>query len=148
VRKDRFSEGATVIVGFLEPPYDSFVRGVPAPNSSTDAAPPSIDICKAKAEVSNKVHVPKDVMMGLIAHRVQPRYPVSARQNHIEGLVTLSAVIDECGRVVEVQPISGPQELVEAAMTAVKQSEYRPYVASGQPKAVETELQVKFTLSH
>jgi len=60
----------------------------------------------------------------------------------------LASIIDKCGHVVDLKPISGPEELVGAAMTAIKQWEYRPFMSAEQPTAVETELQVKFALSH
>jgi protein TonB len=86
-------------------------------------------------------------MLGLLIHRVQPIYPDSAKQDKIQGVVVVSAVIDECGHVVEVSPISGPAELIPAAITAVKQWEYRPYISSGQPAAVETQLRLNFKLA-
>ena len=144
VWKNQFSDGAIVVVGFLEPPYESFLRGTPAPDSSVSAQTE----CKAAQDVSKRVRVSQGVMAGLILRRVQPVYPESARQNHVEGVVALSAIIDECGRVVGLKPISGPQGLVSAAMTAVRQWEYRPFLSSGHPTPVETQLQVKFALSH
>jgi TonB family protein len=145
VWKDQFSDGAIVIVGFLEPPYDSFLRGTIV-SESTKA--PASDACKAApSDASNRVQVPAGVMIGLIRHRVQPVYPESARQSRIEGVVVLDAIIDECGHVVELKPISGPTELVTASMTAVKQWEYRPYISSGQSVPVETQLRVSFKLA-
>jgi TonB family protein len=146
VWKNQFSDGAIVVIGFLEPPYESFLRGTPAPDSSVSPQASSTE-CKA-TDVSKRVRVSQGVMAGLLLRRVQPVYPETARQNHIEGVVALSAIIDECGRVVELKPISGPEELVTAATTAVKQWEYTPFRSSGQPTAVETQLQVKFSLSH
>jgi outer membrane biosynthesis protein TonB len=63
-------------------------------------------------------------------------------------VVVVDAIIDECGHVVEANPISGPADLIPATVTAVKQWEYRPYISSGQPVAVETELRVNFKLAH
>jgi len=144
VWKDQYSDGAIVIVGLLEPPYESFLRGIPAPESNGA----SNEACVATAQDDSKrVQVPPGVMKGLILHRVQPLYPEAARQNRIEGLVTFAAVIDRCGHVVELKPISGPEELVGSAVRAIKQWQYRPYMSEGQPTAVETELQVKYSLS-
>ena len=148
VWKNEFSDGAIVVIGFLEPPYGAFLRGTSVADSSGSAPASSSATCKATQDPSKTVRVSQGVMSGLVLRHVQPVYPESARQNHIEGVVALSAVIDVCGRVVELKPISGPKELVPAAMTAVKQWEYRPFLSSGRPTAVETQLQVKFTLSH
>jgi protein TonB len=144
VWKNQFSDGAIVIVGFLEPPYDSFLRGTLVPESSVSTSSPSE--CKA-SDSTKKVQVTPGVASGLIIRRVQPVYPDSARRSKIEGVVVLGATIDECGHVVELKPISGPPELIPATIAAVKQWQYRPYISSGQPAAVETELRVNFTLS-
>lgn len=145
VWKNQISDGAIVVVGFLEPPYDSFLRGNIVPESSITKSVPSA--CKA-SDSTKKVQVSQGVMAGLMVHRVQPVYPELARQSNIQGAVVVAATIDECGHVVELNPISGPPELIPATLTAVKQWEYRPYISSGQPAAVETQVRVNFTLSH
>jgi len=144
VWKNQFMDGAIVVVGFVEPPYDSFLRGTIVPESSATTPP-----CKAApSDPLKRVQVSPGIMVGLLNHRVQPSYPDSAKQSKIEGVVVVDAVIDECGHVVEVNPISGPSELIPAAITAVKQWEYRPYVSSGQPMPVETQLRISFKLAH
>ena len=85
-------------------------------------------------------------MAGLLLRRVGPVYPQFAKQNHVGGRVLLRAVISTQGKVVSVEPISGPQELVAAAVSAVRQWRYRPYVISGQAAEVDTEIAVNFAL--
>lgn len=92
------------------------------------------------------VQVAPRVSQGLLFHKVAPVYPESARQNHVEGTVVLRAVIDKSGRVVELKPVSGPKELVAAAMGAVQQWRYKPYILEGQPAAVATQITVNFQL--
>jgi TonB family protein len=87
-------------------------------------------------------------MKGLIIHKVPPEYPESAKENNIQGTVVLRAVIGADGRIAELNPISGPAELIPPTISAVKQWEYRPYVLSGKPSEVETQITVNFTLSH
>jgi TonB family protein len=102
--------------------------------------------CKVTSSTT-KVQVSAGVTSGLLIHRVQPMYPDSASQSRIEGVVVVDATIDECGHVIELKPISGPSELVPATIAAVKQWEYKPYMISGRPTAIETRVAVKFTLS-
>jgi len=126
--------GAILVVGLLEPPYDSFLRGTPAPESSVTTIPStdSTEACQATTQdASKRSHVPQGVMLGLLVHRVQPVYPESAKQNGIQGAVVLTAIIDECGHVADLQPVSGPEELIPATVTAVKQWRYRPFISSG-----------------
>jgi Gram-negative bacterial TonB protein C-terminal len=63
------------------------------------------------------------------------------------GAVVLDAVIGVDGKITELRPISGPAELIPATVSAVKHWEYRPYVLSGKPSEVDTEITVNFTLS-
>lgn len=93
-----------------------------------------------------RVEVPSGVMIGLLAHRVPPAYPTDAKLNKIQGKVVLRVVINKEGKVIEVSPVSGPQELVSAAVDAVKAWQYRPYVSQGQPMEVDTRVVVNFTL--
>lgn len=146
VWKVPFSDSVVALVGFLGPPYDSFLRGTPAPESSVY----SPETCKATIPSDLKnVHIPPDQMAGLLYHRVPAVYPEAAKQSRIEGVVSLDVLIDDCGNVVESKPISGPEQLVAAAMTAVKQWKFRPLALWGQPKtAAESELKVKFMSSH
>jgi protein TonB len=91
-------------------------------------------------------HVSSGVMQGLLVHRGEPIYPESAKQNHIQGEVMLDAVISTSGDIIDLKPISGPRELVTAAIIAVRQWKYRPYLVSGQPVEVETSIRVGFRL--
>jgi TonB family protein len=95
---------------------------------------------------SNAVQVPEGVAQGLLLHRVQPVYPDDARRNHIQGTVLLRATIDKSGRISKVEPISGPKELTAAAIGAVEQWRYHPYMLQGAPIDVQTEITVKFEL--
>lgn len=137
------SDGSVVIVGFLEPPYEALLQGTIDPASAVST--PTQD-CRASGS-AERVQVSPGIMVSLLVHRVQPIYPEAAKQGRVEGIVVLGADIDECGRVVGVNPISGPAELVPAAQAAVKQWQYRPYASSGQAVAVTTKVQVRFKLS-
>lgn len=142
VWKNEFADGAVVIVGLLEPPYDAFLRGTIVPASSV----PQPAECKP-SESPTKMRVSPGIMAGLRIHQVPPVYPEIAKQKKIEGVVVVSATIDECGQVADLKSISGPPELIPATLTAVKQWKYRPFISSGQAVAVETQLRVNFTLS-
>jgi len=95
---------------------------------------------------SRQTNVPASTMRGLLLHKVQPVYPESARRNYIQGTVLLHAVITKEGRISELTPISGPKELIPAAIGAVQQWRYRPYVVNDEPVEVQTEITVNFQL--
>lgn len=77
---------------------------------------------------------------------VDPDYPPLARQTHQSGTVSVDAVIDEKGNVVQARVISGPPLFVAAALRAVLQWKYEPTYLNGQPISVELQVQVHFNL--
>lgn len=84
---------------------------------------------------------------GSLIHRVQPVYPPLARQARIQGPVQLRAIISKTGTIEGLTLISGHAMLSGAAIEAVRQWRYRPYLLNGEPIEVETEITVNFTLS-
>jgi TonB family protein len=93
-----------------------------------------------------RVRVSSGVSSGLLIHKVSPVYPYEARQARIQGIVLLQAEINTEGRIANLRLISGPPELASAAIGAVQQWRYRPYLLAGQPVEVETQIQVNFQL--
>jgi periplasmic protein TonB len=87
------------------------------------------------------------MMEGNLIHRVQPDYPSLARQARIQGTVVLRAIINREGRIENLQVVSGHPMLVPAAIDAVRQWRYRPYVLNDQPVEVETQITVNFLLA-
>ena len=84
---------------------------------------------------------------GNVIRRVQPIYPTLARQARIEGPVQLRAIISRTGTIENLTVIRGHAMLVTAAVEAVKQWRYRPYLLNGEPVEIETEITVNFTLT-
>lgn len=81
-----------------------------------------------------------------IVYQPQPVYPILARQAGIQGAVVLHAVVDEDGDISELQAISGPPLLVQAALNAVRQWRYQPTLLNGEPVEVDTTITVSFVL--
>jgi protein TonB len=100
-----------------------------------------------KAPMPKRVRVSSGVAGSFLVKKVQPEYPEKARRDHIQGTVTLHEIISKTGDVTELQPISGDPVLTEAAISAVKQWKYRPYLLQGEPIEVDTQVQVNFTLA-
>jgi bla regulator protein blaR1 len=96
---------------------------------------------------SAPLRVPREVMNGLVREKVAPQYPDAARKARIQGTVILDATIGKSGDVENLQIISGHPQLVPAAIEAVKDWKYNPYVINGEPTDVQTQVQVNFTLS-
>lgn len=86
------------------------------------------------------------MMEGNLVHRVQPEYPALARQARVQGQVVLQAIISRDGAIENLQVLRGHPMLVQAAIDAVRQWRYRPYVLNGEPVEVETQVTVNFIL--
>jgi protein TonB len=78
--------------------------------------------------------------------RVSPIYPLVPRKAHIEGVVSIEAVTDIYGRVVKIRVTSGHPLLRAAAVQAVKQWIYEPYILNGIPRPVSFTVNVNFKL--
>ena len=94
-----------------------------------------------------RVRVSQGVSTGLLVRKVNPTYPPLARQARIAGTVVLQAEISKTGDIQNLHLISGHPMLAPAAIEAVKQWKYKPYLLNGEPVEVETTVQVNFTLS-
>jgi periplasmic protein TonB len=100
-----------------------------------------------KVATPQRVRVSQGVTQGLLIRRIQPTYPPLARQARIQGAVILQAEISKNGDIENLRLISGHPMLAPAAIEAVKQWKYKPYVLNGEPVEVETQITVNFTLS-
>ena len=87
------------------------------------------------------------MMEGNLIRRVQPAYPPLARSARIQGQVVLAAVISKEGMIENLRVLEGHPMLVRAALDAVSQWRYRPYVLNNEPVEVETRITVNFSLS-
>jgi len=108
--------------------------------STTNAAIP-------KVATPQRVRVSSGVSTGLLIKKVTPNYPQLAKQARIQGSVVLQAEISKEGTIQNLQLISGHPMLAPAAIEAVKQWRYKPYLLNGEPVAVETQVVVNFSLS-
>ena len=89
--------------------------------------------------------VPAGVMAAQVVHRVQPVYPAEAKQAKISGAVLLNAVIGKTGAIDDLSVISGPEELRQSALDAVRQWVYQPYLVNGEPTQVQTTITVRYS---
>jgi len=107
----------------------------------------STPVAVPKIATPQRVRVSSGVVSGLLVRKVPPTYPPLARQARIQGVVILQAQISKEGTIQNLQLISGHPMLAPAAIEAVKQWKYRPYLLNGEPVEVDTQVQVNFTLA-
>jgi len=101
----------------------------------------------AQQPVQQRVRVSSDVAVKLLVKRVNPVYPKDLRKQRVQGRVTLSVGISKDGDVVDAKVISGQPALGQAAIDAVRQWKFNPYLLNGQPVEIETEVFINFTLA-
>jgi protein TonB len=141
---DKFSEidppetGTSVPFGIGETGKGSPIDQLIASNHKPEITGPSI-------ETRRRVPVSR-LDPGLLIKQVQPIYPHMAVISHTEGTVLLAAVIDTQGRITQLRALSGHPFLIKAAIDAVQQWRYKPYILNGQAVEVETQVSVVFTL--
>jgi protein TonB len=82
----------------------------------------------------------------MLLQKTVPIYPPIAKAARVQGTVVLQATISKTGTIENLQVVSGPAMLQQAAMDAVKQWRYRPYLLNNEPVEVDTTVNVIFTL--
>jgi protein TonB len=97
--------------------------------------------------VTGPVRVAGKVQEALLIHKTIPVYPPIALAARVQGTVILQATISRAGTIENLRVISGPIMLQNAAMDAVQQWQYKPYLLSGDPVEVETTVNVIFKLN-
>lgn len=93
------------------------------------------------------IRVGGNVAAANLLSQVKPQYPAEAKQNRIQGTVSLEATIDKTGKVASLSVLSGPAELVQSTIAAVEQWVYRPTLLNGEPVTVITTIDVNYTLA-
>jgi periplasmic protein TonB len=94
-----------------------------------------------------RIRVASRVVEANLIRDVAPQYPPEAGRARIEGTVVLLAVIGTDGSVKDVRVENGLPILAQAAINAVKQWRYKPYMINGEPVEVDSRITINFTLS-
>jgi protein TonB len=98
-------------------------------------------------DVKTPLRLPSTLAQGLLLRKIVPIYPQLARAMRQEGTVVLAATIAKDGAIANLRVLSGPAVLQQAALDAVSQWRYRPYLLNGDPVEVETTVNVIFKLA-
>jgi TonB family protein len=99
-----------------------------------------------KGTSSGPVNVPSRVADEYLMLRVEPDYPESAREQHVEGPVVLEALVGKDGTVEKLSTVSGDSQLATAATDAVRQWRFKPFFRNGSPEEFHTRITVDFRL--
>jgi protein TonB len=84
----------------------------------------------------------------MLIHRIEPVYPILAKQTHRSGRVELRAIIGTDGTIQSLHIVSGDPLFYESAREAVSQWRYRPTVLNGEPVEIDTFITVIYNIDH
>ncbi|HWG19340.1 MAG TPA: energy transducer TonB [Terracidiphilus sp.] len=119
--------------------------GIPGSDPFRDSGARPVPVVRAAPR--GPFRVSQGVAEGMILQKTLPRYPPIALASRTQGTVVLQAVISKAGTIEDIHVVRGSPMLQQAAIDAVSQWRYRPYLLDGQPVAVETTVVVVFSLN-
>lgn len=90
------------------------------------------------------VNLPESVAWGLLMQKVDPIYPVAAKASGQHGSVTLQVLIGQNGTVQDAKFLQGSLIFARAAIDAVTQWHFKPYLLNGRPAAVQSTITLNF----
>jgi TonB family protein len=137
--------GVGFVVFFL-----ALITSAQQPLSVNASAHPDLPASITTGASSNSASVrsqPGDSSELQVLHMTRVHYPEQARQNGVQGQVTLRVEISEDGTVEKILPLSGHPLLIPAAVAAVKKWRYRPFIRDGKPVKVSTLLPLDFAFN-
>jgi protein TonB len=76
----------------------------------------------------------------------QPPYPAIAKQTRTEGKVSVQILVDEQGKVISAQTVSGHPFLVTVAREAAMRARFTPTILNGQAVKVQGVITYNFVL--
>jgi len=106
---------------------------------------PVLKRCLENCPASTGAEDPK-VAVGEMVNKVQPVYPPIARAAHASGEVVVMVIVDEEGKVIAAQTVSGHPLLQAASVKAAKESNFNPTLVSGRPVKVMGTITYRFIL--
>ena len=115
------------------------------PTAAPPPPPPPVKV--EKPVTPQRIRVGGNVQQANLIKQPKPVYPPLAKAARVQGTVKFTAKISKDGTIQELQLLSGPPLLVQAAQQAVSQWQYKPTLLNGEPVEVITTIDVNFTLS-
>ncbi len=115
--------------------------------NSAASARPRVTVGTPGAKPSSKLlNVSSGVSAGNLLAPIRPEYPSIAKAVHVEGTVVIDAIISRAGSIESAHVLSGPPMLQTAALAAIRQARYRPFLLNGQPTEVQTTITINFRM--
>lgn len=90
--------------------------------------------------------ISKGVITGEATYLPKPIYPVIAKNSRAQGAVSVQVLIDESGKVISANAVSGHPTLMHAAERAAREARFKPTRLSDQPVKVSGVITYNFVL--
>ena len=113
---------------------------------STDNSPLAASSGAEQPGGKSSMAISPDAANQYVIHRVEPEYPEQARQQRVQGPVTLKVTVDKNGVVKTLKTLRGDPQLAAAATSAVQQWRFKPVMQNGSPAEFQTDVTVMFRL--
>lgn len=110
------------------------IESTPPPPPVTPVKPPQIQRLATQVLTSRAISLPT------------PAYPPIARQIRIQGPVNVQILIDEDGKVISAEAVSGNPALTRAARDAAFRARFTPAKLNGQPVKIQGVIIYNFVL--
>jgi protein TonB len=107
----------------------------------TDSKPPEPPVVKPKTE-----RVTSIVLTSKAVSLPPPAYPAMAKQMRLQGPVNIQILVDEQGKVVSAQIVSGHPILSPSAKEAAMRARFTPTVLNGQAVKIQGVITYNFVL--
>ena len=163
IEVDQASDVPEPAITVVAKPEPFRVKQKPADPSHSEPTPPSVVLPESTSTnsalagiVSTNVAVPKPapgalqisegVTQGLLIKKIAPVYPAAALKLRKQGAVELLATVSKTGAITNLQVLQGESILAQAAVDAVRQWKYRPFLLNAEPVEIETQITIKFKL--
>jgi TonB family protein len=110
---------------------------------------PMLASTEQQAASPARLKVKASILAGQLLTHKNPAYPAQARADGISGAVILSVTINKDGEPINVAVKTGVRDdLDEAAVTAVQQWRWKPYLLNGEPVEVDSTVTINYSIGN
>lgn len=111
-----------------------------------ETPPPAMKIETSKPPATKPVVKSLGVINGMATYLPKPAYTTIAKAAHASGVVTVQVLIDETGKVISAQAVSGHPLLLQPSVQAALQARFTPTMLSNQPVKVSGIITYNFVM--
>jgi TonB family protein len=98
----------------------------------------------SETPMRHRIRISEEISKRLIIKKVPPEYPPAAGSRSVQGPVELRVLVNTAGDITLLKVVNGDELLAQAAVDAVRQWRFKPYVLNGEPIEMETTVTIHF----